>query len=324
MHKEIFLIKNANDFEEKALAIFRMQAEKLQIYKKFIKYLKINPSDVTRVENIPFLPVELFKSHKIILKGHDARLIFESSGTTGIRPGRHYVAYPEIYDNCLLKAFEYFYGSPSDYTILALLPSYLERSSSSLVYMVNQLIKRTGDNESGFYLYDYDKLLKNLILLKRKEKKVLLIGVSFALLELAEKYSPDLSGITVMETGGMKGRRAEITREELHNTLKTKLNLDNIHSEYGMTELLSQAYSASAGIYQSPPWMKIMIRDPYDPMNTLKEGQAGAVNIIDLANMYSCSFIATSDLGRIIPGKGFEISGRMDNSDIRGCNLLVA
>ena len=324
MHKEIFLIKNSDDFRKNALAVFRMQAENLQVYKKFIKYLKINPSDVKRIADIPFLPIEVFKSHKIIHKEFDARLIFQSSGTTGAKLSRHYVVYPDIYDYSLLKTFEQFYGSPSDYTILALLPSYLERKASSLVYMVNQLISKTGRKESGFYLYDYDNLIKNLLRLKREEKRVLLIGVSFALLDLAEKYSPDLSGITVMETGGMKGRRIEITREELHHTLKIKLNLDNIHSEYGMTELLSQAYSRSAGIFQSPPWMRIMIRDPHDPMNFLKEGQAGAVNIIDLANIYSCSFIATSDLGRIIPGKGFEISGRMDNSDLRGCNLLVA
>ena len=220
MHKEIFLIKNSDDFKEKALALFRMQAEKLQVYKNFIKYLKINPSDISRIGDIPFLPIELFKSHKIILKGHDARVIFKSSGTTGTRLSRHYIAYPEIYDSCLLKTFEYFYGSPSAYTILALLPSYLERSSSSLIYMVNRLINKTGNKESGFYLYDYDNLLKNVMHLKKQGKKVLLIGVSFALLELAEKYSPDLSGITVMETGGMKGRRVEMTREELHNTLK--------------------------------------------------------------------------------------------------------
>jgi len=321
VQKKIFRINNFDEFTEIALSLFNIQAEKVPVYKKFINYLKIDPQQVKSLEDIPFLPIELFKSYMVIREGEKAELIFESSGTTGIKSSRHYIPYPEIYEKSFLTGFKYFYGSPADYTILALVPSYLERKNSSLIYMINTLIKETMSDDSGFYLYNYEELLKKIIALK--QKKVMLIGVSFALLELAEKFSPDLSGIIVMETGGMKGKRKEITREELHHILSSKFQVENIHSEYGMTELLSQAYSKSDGIFKSPAWMKIMIRDLYDPGTIIKEGKTGAINIIDLANIYSCSFIATADLGRILPGKGFEIIGRMDNSDLRGCNLLA-
>ncbi len=323
LQKNIFRIKNPEEFKELALSLFKIQAANVPVYNKFISYLKIDPDNVKSLEDIPFLPAGLFKSNKIIHKEFDAELIFESSGTTDTTNSRHYIPFPGLYEESFLTCFKYFYGNPADYTILALLPSYLERKNSSLIYMVNKLIKETSKKDSGFYLYNLNELLKKISTLKNKKGKVLLIGVSFALLELAEKYSPDLSGIIVMETGGMKGKRKEITREELHSTLKSKCNIENIHSEYGMTELLSQAYSKKNGIFNSPSWMKIMIRDPYDPGTILKKGKTGAVNIIDLANMYSCAFIATSDLGKVIPDEGFEIIGRMDNSDLRGCNLLA-
>ncbi len=324
LHEEIFRISNEKEFTDIALAVFNMQADNVPVYSEFINHLNITPSRVKTITDIPFLPIEFFKSHKIIHKDHEAESIFESSGTRGLNTSRHYVTSAELYENSLINGFSRFYGSPDKYSILALLPSYLERKNSSLVYMVERLIEKTGSHHSGFYLNEYEKLITSLSLLKKENKKTILIGVSFALLELAEKYHPDLSGIIVMETGGMKGRRPEITRDELHYILKKDLQLDIVHSEYGMTEILSQAYSKGDGIFQSPPWMKILIRDPYDPMNILGEEKPGAVNIIDLANIYSCSFVATSDLGRIIPGKGFGISGRMDSSDIRGCNLLVS
>jgi len=324
LHNDIFLIGNEKEFTEIALAVFNMQADNVPVYKQFINHLHINPSRVKSIKDIPFLPIELFKSHKIIHKDYTANLIFESSGTTGMNTSRHYVASSEIYKTSLINGFIRFYGSPDQYAILALLPSYLERNNSSLVYMVKYLIEKTSCNYSGFYLNEYEKLIATLYQLRNEKKKIILIGVSFALLELAEKYQPDLSGIIVMETGGMKGKRPEITRDELHQVLKKNLNLETVHSEYGMTEILSQAYSKEKGIYQSPPWMKILIRDPYDPRKILDKDASGGINVIDLANLYSCSFLATSDLGKIIPRKGFEISGRLSSSDIRGCNLLFA
>jgi len=324
LHEEIFRIKYPEEFNRIALKIFKIQAANVKIYKEFIRYLNIVPEQINTLENIPFLPIELFKTQEIIYEGQKARLIFESSGTTGIKTSRHLVASPEIYEKSLLSSFIHFYGNPGKYTLLALLPSYLERKNSSLVYMVNLLMEKTADKYSGFYLHDVEKLLKTIEILKKKKKKTILIGVSYALLEMAEKFNPDLSGIIVMETGGMKGRRPELTRKELHEILKKNLNIKNIHSEYGMTELLSQAYSQNEGIFQTPPWMKILIRDLHDPINILKDNQSGAINIIDLANIYSCSFIATSDLGMIIPERGFEISGRVKNSDIRGCNLMIS
>ena len=323
IEEEIFRIRNSEEFTEKALDIFRMQAEKISIYKDFIAYLKVSPSSIRTLEEIPFLPVELFKSHTIIHDDYLPHLTFESSGTSGTKISRHHIASSGIYDKSLLACFEYFYGNPGDYCILALLPSYQERNSSSLIYMVKLLIEKTKCKHSGFYQHNYEQLIKNASQLVKGKKKVILIGVSFALLEMAEKYKTDLSGIIIMETGGMKGRRKEIVREELHQVIKKSFNVENVHSEYGMTELLSQAYSTGDGIFHTPPWMKISIRDPYDPKTSLKDGNTGTVNVIDLANIYSCSFVATSDLGRLIPGNGFEIQGRKDNSDIRGCNLLV-
>lgn len=320
----IFNWKSDKDFTETALEIFRFQSSKVTAYKNFIKYLNIDPYRIKSLHDIPFMPVELFKHHKITPQGYSINLEFMSSGTTGSVNSRHFIHEPFIYNTSILKSFKKFYGLPQDYCFLALLPSYLEKGESSLVYMADLLIRESGHPNSGFYLDDFEALIKTLYLLKETKQKVILLGVSFALLDLAEKYSPDLSSIIIMETGGMKGRKKEIVREELHTLLRTKFNVASIHSEYGMTEILSQAYSVADGIFNSPPWMKIIIRDPYDPMSFIDDGKTGAVSIIDLANIYSCSFISTSDIGRNIPGRGFEILGRMNNSDLRGCNLLIA
>jgi hypothetical protein len=251
-------------------------------------------------------------------------MIFESSGTTGIKPGRHFIGSLGLYRESFLKTFNLFYGRPDEYLIAALLPSYVERKGSSLVYMAEWLIKESGNPASGFYKDNPGELIRVLRTAKSENRKVLLLGVTFALLDLAEKLSPDLSGVIVMETGGMKGRRKELTRSELHSILKEKLNIASVHSEYGMTELLSQAYSKGGGVFYCPPWMKILIRDPLDPFNIFSEASVtGGINIIDLANLNSCSFISTSDLGKTHEDDGFEVLGRFDNSDIRGCNLLV-
>jgi hypothetical protein len=251
-------------------------------------------------------------------------MIFESSGTEGSVPGRHFVKDLRLYEDSFIRGFRYFYGDPSEYIITALLPSYTDRRGSSLVYMVRKLMEMTGDGLSGFYKNNPDELIKAIGKGKRENKKTLLIGVSFALLDLAEKIGPDLSGTIIMETGGMKGRRKEVTRQELHAILKQKLNVGAVHSEYGMTELMSQAYSKGDGIFYCPPWMKIMIRDPQDPLTIFNEpGKTGGINIIDLANLNSASFIATGDLGRLNADGGFEVAGRFDNSDIRGCNLMA-
>ncbi|MBE0654949.1 MAG: acyl transferase [Bacteroidales bacterium] len=319
----MFSISSASDFEKTALEIFRQQYQSVKVYHDFVNYLGIDAGKINILENIPFLPVELFKFHKILSANQTEEIVFTSSGTTGSNQSKHYVAGKSLYEESFIRAFTIFYGSVSDYCILALLPSYLERSGSSLVYMMDRLIKMTGHPDSGFYLDQHDALVKKVVELKKHGQKTLLLGVSFALLELAEKYSVDLSGVIIMETGGMKGRGTEITREELHRRLKNSLNVKDIHSEYGMTELLSQAYSKGNGIFHTPPWMKILTRDSHDPFAFMPPGRSGAVNIIDLANIRSCAFIATSDLGKTYPDGGFEILGRMDNRDIRGCNLMI-
>ena len=250
--------------------------------------------------------------------------IFESSGTTGLSTSRHYVSDLSVYEDSFLRSFRLFYGEPSDYFIAALLPSYTERDNSSLVYMADHLINMTGDALSGFYLENDDSLIRNIEKRRGEGRKIMLLGVTFALLNLAERNHADLSGAIIMETGGMKGRRPEITREDLHSVLKKAFNIKSVHSEYGMTELLSQAYSKGDGMFYCPPWMKIVLRDTQDPVSLFTEpGRTGGINIIDLANLYSCSFISTGDLGRLHPDGGFEVLGRFDNSDIRGCNLLV-
>jgi len=320
----IFRIKDQDDFRKSALEIFRYQAEYNKVYSDFINHLRIDRESINSPEKIPFLPIEFFKSHKIITGKASPVNVFESSGTAGMSSSRHYITNPEIYKESYLTAFRYFYGEPSDYLIAALLPSYIEKGNSSLVFMMEGLIENSRNQFSGFYLNNDVQMLERIGKAKKKGERIILLGVSFALLDLAEKYSPDLSEVIVMETGGMKGRRKEMTREELHSVLKKNFNVDRIHSEYGMTELLSQAYSKGEGLFFSPPWERIFIRDAYDPlsMNT-RTGATGGINIIDLANINSCSFIATSDLGRLHENGCFEVLGRLDSSDIRGCNLLL-
>ncbi len=320
----IFNLADQESFSRTALQIFGYQAENNQVFKEFIYNLQRDRRGIKRIQDIPFLPVEFFRTHTVVTGDLPPAVVFESSSTSGATPGHHYVADEGLYETSFLTTFRLFYGEPADYFIAALLPSYTERANSSLVYMMNNLIKRSKDPLSGFYKDNITDLPGNLGKAKMAHKKVLLLGVSFALLDLAENYSPDLSGSIVMETGGMKGRRKEITREELHDILKQKLNVPVIHSEYGMTELLSQAYSKEEGIFYCPPWMKILIRDPQDPLSIIDEpGVTGGINIIDLANINSCSFIATGDLGKLHDDGGFEVLGRFDNSDIRGCNLLT-
>ncbi|MDP4224157.1 MAG: acyl transferase [Bacteroidota bacterium] len=320
----IFSIKDPDSFHETALEIFRIQADRNPVFKNFITSLGRSKERVKDLSEITFLPIEFFRDQKIILQDLPLEVIFESSRTTGTIPGRHFVHDLKMYERSFQSSFAIFYGDPSEYFIAALLPSYSERGNSSLVYMMDHLIRKSRYPGNNFYNNRMEDLVKDIEIRKEQNVKILLMGVSFALLSLAERLSPDLSGVIVMETGGMKGRRKEITREELHKILVEKMNVPVIHSEYGMTELLSQAYSKGNGIFRCPPWMRIMIRDPHDPLSIIKEpGHAGGINIIDLANLYSCSFIATGDMGRLHADGSFEVLGRFDNSDIRGCNLMV-
>ena len=324
LFNNIFTIADQNSFHMKMLEVFHYQAENNLLYKEFIDYLHIDRNSVSSMTDIPFLPAEFFKNHKIVTGNHPVAMVFESSGSTGISASRHYVVDIEIYRESLIRTFRLFYGDPAEYFIAALLPSYTGRENSSLVYMVNNLIEISAFPHSGFYKNNIGEMLTNIETAREKNRKILLIGVSFALLDLAEKYSPDLSDAIVMETGGMKGRRKEMVREELHSVLRKGLKVEKIHSEYGMTELLSQAYSEDGGIFYCPQWMKILIRDPQDPLSVISTpDRTGGINIIDLANIHSCSFISTGDLGKIHKDGGFEVLGRFDNSDIRGCNLLV-
>ncbi len=320
----IFNIKSPEEFRDLALEVFNFQVSANPVYREFTECLGINPRDVEEPGQIPFLPVGMFRNHRVISGNRKAALCFESSGTTGQAVSRHYVCDRSIYEESFLRGFRHFFGEPSDYLITALLPSYTERKNSSLVYMMDGLMRMSNDGRSGFYRDNTGALLTFLAEAAAEGKKTMLVGVSFALLDLAFEKETDLSGTIVIETGGMKGRRKEITRNELHETLMQRLNLPAVYSEYGMTELLSQAWSHGKGIFNTPPWMKIMIRDPHDPLTIIREpGRTGGINIIDLANIYSCSFLSTGDLGRINGDGSFEVSGRFDESDIRGCNLMA-
>ncbi|MDO9274575.1 MAG: acyl transferase [Lutibacter sp.] len=319
----IFNLHNSKEFEKIALEIFQFQANNNLVYKEFLTYLQTDIQSIKNIAEIPFLPIQFFKSHRVVSSEESEQRIFLSSGTTGNEQSKHYVADLSIYEESFTKGFEHFYGSIKDYTVLALLPSYLDREGSSLIYMVNDFIQKSKNEKSGFYLNNLEELAKNLVNLDKNNEKVLLIGVSFALLDLVEKHKFELKNTIVMETGGMKGRRKELIREELHQILRDGFGVENIHSEYGMTELLSQAYSKGNGIFECPPWMKILTRDTEDALTVLPEGKTGGINIIDLANVNSCSFIATQDLGKTYPNGTFEVLGRFDNSDIRGCNLMV-
>ncbi len=304
--------------------MYAYQYAHCETYRRFSDSLKRSPESVRSVEDIPFLPVEFFKSQKIVCFKENAEVVFTSSGTTGSQNSSHFVRNINVYEESFLKGFELAYGKPEDFIFLFLLPSYLERDGSSLVYMAEELRRKSFDPDSGYFLNNYSELAAKLKSLNANagSKKVLLLGVTYALLDLAELFPQDLSNIIVMETGGMKGKRKEITRDELHSTLKTAFQISHVHSEYGMTELLSQAYSKGNGVFYCPPWMKILIRETNDPLSLAPAEKTGGVNIIDLANLHSCSFISTSDLGKVYADGSFEILGRFDFSDTRGCNLL--
>ncbi|RIV70669.1 acyl transferase [Flagellimonas aequoris] len=319
----IFSIANSDEFEAMAWELFRFQYHHNTIYKTFCDLLDKPPSQVGPFLDIPFLPIEFFKTHKVISSSEAPQAIFESSGTTQSSTSKHLVPDLSLYEESFLKGFSLFYGPVEEYCILALLPAYLERKGSSLVYMVNEMVARSHHPDSGFYLYDLEALHQKLLELEKRGTKTLLIGVSFALLDLAEQFPMKLDNTIIMETGGMKGRRKELIREELHGILTNAFGVPSIHSEYGMTELLSQAYSKGNGIFETPPWMKIVTRDTEDPLSLQAMGKTGGINIIDLANVYSCSFIATQDLGKTYSDGSFEVLGRFDSSDIRGCNLMV-
>lgn len=327
MHREfrkhIFTIASPDQFTRLALDVFKYQFEHNKTYRSFCDLLYIHPSDVVCIEEIPFLPIEFFKSRDILSTEDAIHTTFTSSGTTGVTPSKHHVTDLKLYEKSFMTAFTAQYGAIEDYTILALLPSYLERSGSSLIYMVDTLIRQSNHPDSGFYLNDHVALSEKLIHLDQTNQKVILIGVSFALLDLIEGHSFKLKNTLIIETGGMKGRRKELVREELHDLLCAGFGVASIHSEYGMTELLSQAYSKGNGIFQSPSWMKVLTRDTEDPLSLYTDSSTGGLNIIDLANLDSCAFIATQDLGRTYPDGTFTVVGRFDNSDIRGCNLMA-
>jgi len=323
LQEQIFNIKPAGEFNALALEVFKFQFENNKVYRSFCDLLYKHPSDVKTIEEIPFLPIEFFKTRKILSNTKNPVICFSSSGTTGSVTSKHHVVDLGIYEESYLSGFKQFYGAIEGYVVLALLPSYLEREGSSLIYMVDDLIKKSKHPESGFYLDDLDEINEKLIALDKSGQKVLLIGVSFALLDLIEQYQFKLKNTIVMETGGMKGRRKEIIRSELHQLLKEGFGVSEIHSEYGMTELLSQAYSKGNGAFECPSWMKVLTRDTEDPLSIQEVNKTGGINVIDLANINSCSFIATQDLGKIYNDGSFEILGRFDNSDIRGCNLMA-
>lgn len=320
-HQELFEF-NKFSFEDKALALFQLQYANNLVYKDFVDRMGCNPNEVDELTKIPFLPIRFFKSHSIIAEGFEPELVFESSGTTGMVNSQHLVHDVSIYKQSFIEGFKQFYGNPEEWVIIGLLPAYLERQGSSLVYMVNDLIALSKNTDSGFYLYEYDELHQLLLQLELKQQKVLLIGVTFALLDFSERFEMDLKYTVLMETGGMKGRRKEMTRVEVHDQLSKRLGVSSIHSEYGMTEMLSQGYSFGEGIFYPSKTMKVMVRSEDDPMEVNTTG-AGIINVIDLSNIYSCAFIATEDVGRVYADGSFEIQGRVDNSDIRGCSLLM-
>jgi hypothetical protein len=323
--RQIFNIINQSGFHKAALGVFQYQSLNNPVYAGFLKALNIIPDQVKKVESIPFLPIEFFKNHPVVNSPSDpADVVFTSSGTTGMATSRHIVTDVSWYIKSFRRAFSLFYGDVRQYCILALLPSYLERDGSSLIYMANDLIKQSGNVNSGFFLYNYDALYQTLKKQQQNGMPTLLIGVTFALLDFVDNFQLDFPELIVMETGGMKGRRKEMIREELHSLLTKGFGVKAIHSEYGMTELLSQAYSKGMGIFNCPPWMKIITRDTNDPLTLLPNNKTGGVNVIDLANVNSCAFIATQDLGTVHENGEFEILGRFDHADVRGCNLLVS
>ncbi len=311
-----------DSFNALAMEVFAFQHQQNGVYRAYADALGINPATVQHMDQVPFLPIRFFKSHEVKTTEFEPELVFESSGTTGMINSRHLVKSAALYEQSFTKGFEATYGPVSDWCIIGLLPSYIERSNSSLVYMTDKLIQRSGHPQSGFYLEGYEKLFTTLATLESQQQKTLVIGVTFALLDFAEQYQLPLRYTTLMETGGMKGRRKEMVRAEVHAILQHSFGQAAIHSEYGMTELLSQAYSKGEGLFHCPPWMKVLVRDEEDPLQ-LKTSGSGVINIIDLANIYSCAFIATDDVGKLYPDGSFEVLGRMDGSDMRGCGLMV-
>ncbi|MDR1198793.1 MAG: acyltransferase [Prevotellaceae bacterium] len=323
MNYGILSIKSEDDFLHACIDTFLHQARNCKPYCKWINLLNINIKNIKKIEEIPFLPIELFKSEKVYCFDKEEQIVFSSSSTTGTGQSFHYVADVELYEKSFTSAFRLFYGAPDNYAILGLLPSYLERKGSSLVYMVENLIKQSNNDRSGFFLHNHGELYALLCTLRDEKVPAVLIGVTYALLDFVEKYSIDFPELTVMETGGMKGRREEISKAGLHKKLCCGFGVKRIHSEYGMAELLSQAYSKGDGKFLCPPWMKVLVRDIHNPFKISVRNAGGAINIIDLANRNSCSFVATHDLGKIYGDDSFEILGRLTASDIRGCNLLV-
>lgn len=323
---KLFAIDGDRAFEEVALDIYRYQYGNNELYRRYADLTASGPDRVKQVGDIPFLPISFFKTHPIQTNAFLPEIVFESSGTTGRQVSRHLVKDPSLYETSFTKAFEAFYGPATDYCFLALLPSYLERGSSSLVYMVKELMERSGHPLGGFFLYDFEALAARLAELERRGQKTLLIGVTYALLDFAAQYPMPLRNTIIMETGGMKGRKKELVRSEVHEALTHAFGVPSIHSEYGMTELLSQGYARGGGRFHAPAWMKVLVREEDDPRSVITatdRPRTGAINIIDLANLYSCSFIATEDLGTIHPDGSFEVLGRIDNSDVRGCSLLA-
>ncbi len=323
MQENIFNIQSEKQFTKIAIETFKHQFKNNKVYRSFCDLINVHPSDINNVEEIPFLPIQFFKNKTVVSTLEEVQEVFTSSGTTGSVTSKHFVTDIDIYKKSYLKGFAHFYGDIEEYVVLALLPNYLERKGSSLVFMVNDLIRRSKNKESGFFLDDLEELARKLVELDKKGQKTLLVGVSFALLDLIEMQQFQLNNTIIMETGGMKGRRKELVREELHDVLQNGFGVTEIHSEYGMTELLSQGYSKGNGVFETPPWMKILTRDTEDALTINVVGKNGGINVIDLANYNSCSFIATQDLGKVYKNGSFEIIGRFDNSDIRGCNLMV-
>ena len=321
--QDFYSITSPSEFEKAALHLFKQQYHTNTVYRSYCDLINRNPSEIFHLDDIPFLPIQFFKSHTVRTFSERAEKVFLSSTTTGQTPSKHYVKNLSGYQKSFQKCFDLFYGSISDYTILALLPAYLERQDSSLIYMVHDMIQNSRKPLSGFYLDEWPDLIKTIQKLEQQKEKTLLIGVSFALLDLIEQEKFQLKHTVVMETGGMKGRRKEMVRTALHEQLAKGFGLSKIHSEYGMTELLSQAYSKGDGVFECPPWMRVRCRAPEDPFQILNHGRSGGLNIIDLANEHSCAFIATQDLGKTINDNQFEVHGRFDNAEIRGCNLLV-
>jgi len=321
--KDYFEIKTEEDFNQHCLDTYRFQSQHCKVYRDYIRLLGKDKTSIRHFSDIPFMPIEFFKTQQVIADGMNAEVTFSSSGTTGMVTSKHLVADVDVYEQTFRRIFADFYGPLSDIAVLALLPSYLERNGSSLIYMVDDLMKQSKQPESNYFVYNHQELYDTLILLKNKGTKTILFGVTYALLDFIENYAFEFPELIIMETGGMKGKRKEMVKQEIHQLLEKAFAVNGIHSEYGMTELLSQGYSAGKGIFRLPKWMKILIRDTNDPLSLIPPHKTGGINVIDLANRYSCSFIATQDLGKVYQDGSFEILGRFDQSDIRGCNLLV-